>query len=98
MVFFTEVLGKPRDADLKSRVNVRIVVYKNALMCCFINPGLLFILNLIYEQRYYSHLLKLIGFSTYPLFRTCLFLLFNKLGVWNTLSISLPSNIGSQTH
>lgn len=72
MVYFMEVLGKLRDANLKSRVLVRIVVYKNALSCCFINPGLQFILNLICGQKNYSDLLKLMGFSTHPLFRTCL--------------------------
>lgn len=94
MVYFTEILGEPRDTNLKPRVCVRIVVYKNALLCCFINPGLE--LNLIDEQKYYFHLLQLMGFYTHPFFRTCLFLPFNKSGVWNTLSISLPSNIGFQ--
>lgn len=54
MVYFTEVLHKPKDACLEPRVHARIVVCENALMCCFINPGLQLVFNLIYEQKYDS--------------------------------------------
>lgn len=72
MVYFTDVLGQPRDTNLKPRVRVSAVAYKNALMRCFINPGLEFTLNLIYGQKQDSGLLKRMGFSTHRLFTTCL--------------------------
>lgn len=51
VVYVTDCLGQPRDTNLKPRVHVGIVAHRNARMCCFINPGLEFTLNVIYEQK-----------------------------------------------